>query len=109
MEIINLTPHAVKIMGKDTKVFAPSGQVARIKESRIKDQHLEGIPLNRKSFGEVEYLPPPAPNKVYIVSSQVVEYLRGQRSDVVAPDDLVRDENGMVIGCKSLWYAQGDN
>ena len=106
MEIINLTPHAVRVVGKKDTLFEPSGTVARIKESRTKDTHLEGIPLNRKSFGEVENLPAPAPNKVYIVSSQVVEYLRGQRSDVVAPDDLVRDDNGQINGCRAFWYAQ---
>lgn len=107
MEIVNLTPHAVKVIldnGKE-KVYLPTGNVARIKESRFRGSEIDGVPLNRKEFGEVEYLPAAAPHRVHIVSSQVVEYMRGMRSDLVAPDDLVRDDKGFIIGCKSFWYA----
>lgn len=42
------------------------------------------------------------PRRGYIVSSVVAQAVAGTRDDVLVPDDLVRDEQGRVIGARAL-------
>jgi hypothetical protein len=60
---------------------------------------IEGIPLVTKTPGEVVGLPEPEEGKFYVVSALVQGALR-QRRDLLVPDDLVRDGEGRVIGCR---------
>ena len=107
MELINLTPHAINIVQFDGGVvlLPASGQVARVATSRASGQTLiwgdsVSIQTSRVEFGEVDGLPDPVDNTVYIVSGMVAS--RVNRSDVFAPGELVRDAAGAVIGCKGL-------
>lgn len=122
-KIINLTPHDVTIIlssrlrGDDdfTIQIPASGNVARCKVERqsickIRSlqhcSHLENaaiveIPITQTKFGEVEGLPDPQENTIYIVSSLVAQAVP-YRNDVFIPDDCVRDSEGKIIGCRSL-------
>lgn len=64
---------------------------------------IDDVRLARKEYGKPENLPDAIPGTVYIVSSQLCDALRDIRSDLIAPDDLVRNEKGEVIGCRSFW------
>lgn len=102
MKIINLTPHTINILlPEGSKVIEPSGIVARCKVTREKTGEIEGIPVFSTVFGEVEDLPPSKKDTIYIVSSLVAQASR-VRDDLFIPDDLVRDEQGRIIGCKGL-------
>ena len=106
MEIINLTPHNINIVddkGTPLRVFEPSGTVARVNERRMSRGFLDDIRLYAKSYGEVENLPDPIPGTVFIVSNIVME-AEQNRTDLVCPDEFTRDQEGKIIGCKSLWY-----
>lgn len=53
------------------------------------------------SYGEVEGLPAPSNGTIYIVSSLVAARCVG-RTDVFIPNESVRDEQGRIVGCRSL-------
>jgi hypothetical protein len=46
-------------------------------------------------------LPDPEPSRLIIVERMVAE-AASHRNDLVFPDDLVRDENGVVESCRRL-------
>ena len=51
--------------------------------------------------GAVEGLPEERDDTLIIVSSLVAQAAR-DRSDLVIPNEAVRDEKGQIVGCKSL-------
>lgn len=90
MKFVNLTPHDI-VIGNDMVEFVkikPSGTVARVKMERedIGNYEWEGliIPKIKYTPGEIEGLPEPNGEDIFIVSSKVLE--RTTRPDVVAPD-----------------------
>ena len=103
---VNLTPHDIVVYRDDdrTETIPASGQVARVQTIQEQVDELNFIPVVRTKFGEVEGLPEPRRDTVYIVSSLVLQALRGSRKDIVAPDtgpeSAVRDENGRIIGIR---------
>lgn len=101
---INLTPHTINVLnaaGARAFDILPSGEVARCAVYREPVKILNGIPVNKTVFGEVENLPDPEPNTYYIVSALVANAIEG-REDVLIPDDTVRDSEGRIIGCRSF-------
>ena len=122
-KIVNLTPHPITICDDNCSpvlTLPPSGMVARVKQERRLAKVLQVIqrlddevtmdvvmvPVVEATYGEVEGLPGPKRGVVYVVSSVVLEALKGQRDDVVAPDtgpgSVCRDENGRIIGVRFL-------
>jgi len=59
------------------------------------------IPVTTTVFGEIENLPEEKPETIYIVSAIVAKCCTN-RFDVFVPNGSVRDDNGRIIGCKSL-------
>ena len=102
-KIINLTPHAVNIITNsgDIITFEPSGNIARCKQETVYVGDIDGIPLTSTSFGEVEDLPLPSDGCYYIVSRLIMSACPN-RSDLLGPNELVRDDNGNIIGCRSF-------
>lgn len=107
-QIINLTPHAVNIVDNSDSVaitIPASGNVARCSQTidiigNITLNSVD-IPISSSSYGEVVDLPAPQDNTYYIVSRLVMSACPA-RQDLLVPNDLVRDEAGRVIGCRSL-------
>ena len=105
VKIINLTPHEVTVVGSNGDVLMKipaSGQVARCSVSRAVIGKLNGIPVAKSVMGDVEGLPEPVDNVVYVVSRVVAEAMKGKRNDLIIPDDSVRDSKGCIIGCKGF-------
>jgi len=107
MELVNLTPHEIKIVGEDGKirlVVPPSGQVARVKTEQQVIGSVNDIPIVKTEFGDVEGLPEPREGVYYIVATLVAQAMKGKREDVVAPDTspqgVVRDSEGKIVGVK---------
>jgi hypothetical protein len=103
-KFINLTPHAINLICGPT--FAPSGNVARVKVTRqacFRNYSDEGenekeITFYAPSVGEVEGLPD-TEDDTYLIVSAMVRTALPNRLDLVSPGNLVRDDNGNVIGC----------
>lgn len=107
MRLINLTPHDITIVqeGKPSITIPASGQVARVAET-IKPVGLIDTPegevvLRHHYYGEIEGLPEPQPDTMFIVSLLVAQ-AAPYRTDVVSPSGLVRDTQGCPIGCEGL-------
>lgn len=114
MDYINLTPHSITLRSaQGDHVIPPSGRVARVATHEVPADPLPApgqgavsIPVVTRTFGQVQDLPPPAPNTVYLVSSLVLSALAGSgRTDVLAPDTgptAVRDDQGRIIAVTRL-------
>lgn len=102
-DIKNLTPHSiVVILSNDIRyVITPSDSVARCSSSTEVIGEVNGVPLTRTIYGEVVGLPQPKENTIYIVSTLVAQACP-DRDDLFIPNEIVRDTNGKIIGCKSF-------
>lgn len=103
--LVNLTPHEVVIMddalGAPALVIAPEAISARCGVTREIAFLADGVRVNRTVFGEISGLPDPIVGTWFIVSRIVAEAAAG-RSDLLVPDETVRNESGQIVGCKSL-------
>lgn len=106
--VVNLTPHDVNVVGDDNSVaitIPASGNVARCSQTIdiVGALTLDSvvIPISASSYGEVVDLPDPQDNTYYIVSRLVMSACPA-RQDLLVPNDLVRNDAGQVIGCRSL-------
>lgn len=104
----NLTPHEVKIFKLNGTtpdldvVIEAGGAVARVSCEYIKvDKKVDGIDLYRPVFGEVTGLPD-YEEGVYLLVSAMVREALPLLSDLVSPGQLLRDDDGNVIGCLGL-------
>lgn len=101
MKVVNLVKHEVVVRRPDgDRIYQPSGIEARVASSQEVVGDLDGSPIARTIFGEVQGLPDPQPDTIYIVSSLVLGALRGSRPDVVAPDTgptAIRNNNGQIV------------
>lgn len=104
--IINLTPHIVSIVKDNGEIvnYPPSGVVARIFINYVKKYRINGIDVVEPIYGDVIDLPSPKRGTTYIVSRMVLETAR-KRWDLVTPQELVRDSNGVIIGAK--YFTRG--
>ena len=104
MTIINLTPHAINFLDESNRpilTVEPSGTVARAKQTRTLCGHIAGIPMNQCAYGQVQGLPEPAKETIYVVSS-ITAQACPEREDVYVVDDSVRNEDGRIIGVRAL-------
>lgn len=103
MKMTNLTPHAITFVADNGDVIRkvePSGILARCSVKTETVGEMDGIPVTTSVYGAVEGLPEPEDGTIYIVSSLVAQ--RVNRDDVFIPNESVRDDQGRIIGCKSL-------
>lgn len=102
MAIVSLLPHVTSIVIGDSVTFIdPSGTVARCSQTEETVGEVDGIPLTRQTFGAVTGLPAPEEGTWFLVSRMVASALP-DRHDLVIPGPLVRDEKGVVVGCRGL-------
>jgi hypothetical protein len=105
MTVVNKTPHAVHIVDENGQVVRTyekgEGQI-RLAVKTVQDSPLaDGTPTSITSFGEPEGLPDFKEGTFYIVS-QLVKSALPERTDLLVPAEVVRDEKGNIVGCKSL-------
>lgn len=103
VKIINLTPHIVTICREDGTLIQEfeSQGLTRLTQKTIIIGEVNGIPITKTEFGEVEGLPKQKEGIMYIVSRLILTACT-DRSDLLVPNELVRDDKGNIIGCKSL-------
>lgn len=103
MTIINLTPHCITFIKADGTSLSvePSGLLARVTSHTVTVGQCGDIPITATEYGEVEGLPSPKADTVYVVSSLVAQRCRN-RDDVFIPNESVRDDKGRIVGCRSL-------
>jgi hypothetical protein len=111
--LLNYTPHPVRLhtgLGESTIESQGEARAAEITSDTITlgwDQYgdcgmSQDVPLAIKRYGDVTGLPEPQEHVLYIVSTLVQQALP-QRSDLVSPDRVIRDEQGRVTGCRGFY------
>lgn len=105
MTVINMTPHAVTIVNQDGQIiksYEKGEGLIRLAVKTVADAPLaDGTPTSKTVYGEPQGLPEYQDGTYYIVS-QLVKNALPERSDLLVPAEVVRDENGNIVGCKSL-------
>ena len=98
---INLTPHVITEV--ITNLILQSEGVARVATTSEVVATYNGIDIFNTVYGELQGLPKPKTNTLYIVSGLVLDAAkRLGRDDCIAPGELVRDDKGQPIGCKGF-------
>lgn len=101
----NLTPHVINIIENNAVVRTfphnPNDPIPRCSSSSVRIMDMIDIPLYQTVFGEVENLPDQTPTTFLIVSALVRTQLP-TRLDLISPSQLVRDDAGVIIGCKGF-------
>lgn len=104
MNIVNMTPHEIKVVGQAGSVigtFQPSGQIARLEVVRAQRGLVQGIPLYVSEVGQASGLPEAIEGR-YLIVSTLVRTSFPARKDLLSPGELVRDDKGQPIGCKGF-------
>jgi len=99
--LINTTPHPVHVLNRDGEVvltIPAAPQPLRLEERVEALGDLAGVPLVKKTLAADISLPEPQDGVYYIVSLAVAQAAR--RPDLLVPDDLVRDDQGRILGCR---------
>ena len=104
MRYINLTPDTVTVCrdGAPAVRYPPSGTVARVEETLVTDAAAPWV-----SYGRVIDIPPATPDTCCIVPLLPALLLSdtGRWLDILVPRGVVRDEDGIVIGCEGLAHV----
>ena len=87
MQILNLTPHIVKIHLNDShRIILPeTGQVARVKFTTRYLRTINEIPVHERLVERINALPKPKAGVIYVVSSILQDNIDEDRDDLVTP------------------------
>lgn len=111
MIFVNLTPHEINLDIDGAKFgISPTQPSARVSQTNIsaypvwEDTFGFSVPVSHPVYGEIENLPEPVKNKIYIVSAMVAQ-LVPHRPDVFSPDSgptAIRNDKGQIQGIRGL-------
>ena len=102
--IINLTPHPVNLLDVNANVvitFHTEGLARCSQNDVIIGKLNKDIILTKTSYGEIIGLPEQSPRTFYIVS-RLVRNALPNRTDLLVPNQLIRDSEGQIVGCRSF-------
>lgn len=103
MNIVNKTPHPVHIVneaGLNIHTFEKAAEPIRLLSERDERSSIGHIPTSfTKMLGGAL---PTFKEDVFSIVSLVVQLAFRKREDLLSPSELVRDETGRIVGCKSL-------
>jgi len=103
MNIINLTPHTIKVMCDNKVIEFPSQGSARVNSVSKTVSEINGIPIKEIEYSDIIGLPDPQENTCFIVSMLVLQR-KGTRTDLIAPntDNTAIRENGQIVAVTSF-------
>lgn len=86
-KIINLTPHPITLANSNDEIVLtiPSSGSARLATTQKVVGEINGFSVNKTFYGQVEGLPDPIVDTIFVVSLLVAQQV-SERDDVVAPD-----------------------
>ncbi len=105
--LLNLTPHTINIAlsSGEWVELPPTEPPARLEVNRQQVGAVmignDTVPVYATVFGACEGLPPPDDAHLFIVSRVVAEHLPSRR-DLLFPDEVVRNQQGIIIGLSSF-------
>ena len=102
MAFINMTPHALVVHCADGTIRElPSQGVARVSQSDVLREVVDGVEIFETEMGDVVGLPDPVEG-TFIIVSRVVAAACGQRPDILVPGPFLRDGEGRITGCRGF-------
>lgn len=102
MLIKNLTPHTVNLLINGEFVeYPPEGVVPRISTQEVPIEGGYPFEAVKVLYGDIQDLPDPEEGVALIVSKMCAD-ARPHRKDLWYPTNLVRDDQGRIVGCRSL-------
>jgi len=82
------------------KTFKSVGTI-RLAVKTVEMPEIDGIKTIKTNFGRPTGLPDQVA-ETFLIVSQLVKSACPDRSDLLVPAEIVRDEKGQIIGCKAL-------
>lgn len=107
MKIVNLTPHDIVVQRTDGSFITipRDGTVARVETREAGSTTIQtefgDFTVSVKVCGPIVGLPTSADNTLFVVSKMVADWAPG-RNDILTPGELIRDDKGVVVGCKGF-------
>lgn len=110
-EMVNLTPHPINFVNEQGEVYLtiPSSGFLRAIENLTEtdwtvDHNGVEVPCYNKYFGEIDEIPPEHEGKTIIVSHITAQAHKDKFGEggVFIPHNMVRGEQGNIIGCRGL-------
>lgn len=105
IKIMNLTPHTIYVRdeeGNVTREYRPEATPARVRcETVATGESIDGVPVTKTRYFDVQDLPEAQPDTYYIVSMLLAQACP-DRHDLLTVNETVRDGEGRIIGCKSF-------
>ena len=104
MKIINLTPHEVVLYKTDGSILKlPKAETPlRLEQTTSQLKIIDGVSFTITKYGlNNQTLPKVEEGTIYIVSKIFLKAFPS-RLDFYMVNETVKDENGHIIGCKSL-------
>lgn len=113
--IINKTPHTVYLLNEDNSIkfaWCPEGEPIRLSQETKRmgelvhnklideDEVFIDVPLTFTKFGSTNL--PEERDDVYYIVSGLVRNAFPERQDLLIPNEIVRDEEGHILGCRSF-------
>lgn len=102
MNIINLTPHVIRVRIDESNeaaplesdiVIAPTTPAVRLETKSVVVGEVNGIPIKSTVFGDIQNLPDPEDGVVYVVSLPVAQRAAQLgRTDVVSPNTAPKQD-----------------
>lgn len=103
MEVINITPHTVKI-GERVLHQNADYEPVRVDQQEHLLYTINRIPVKLITTGppDMGILPPLQHDTIYVVSRLVADVYRDLREDLVFPYSFTRTNSGRILGCRAL-------
>ena len=101
--VINKTAHPVIVLldNGEKNLYKSMGSLRLSTSTKIDGSLDDGTPITTTKFGQLTEIPLVIENTIYIVSS-IVCNAHKTRDDFYIPDQIVRNETGKILGCRSL-------
>lgn len=115
MKVINLTPHDINICREDREIILTFPRCqdslklvrASVTRKTTGTVNIDGfdIDVNVTEFGNINYVPEKISDTIYIVSeiaASAINQVDSTRDDIFIVDDIIRDNEGKIKGCRAL-------
>ena len=108
--VLNYTPHEIVIFNDDDRIIKrikPTGKAIRVNQEnkRIGYIDIDGVAVPESSVTFIDNGLPEEKEGVYIIVSKLTADAFPLRNDLLLVNEMVRDENGAIVGCRSLPQA----
>jgi hypothetical protein len=99
--LVNLTPHPVVF--SDGRTLPKCDNPPRLAEVVDPAGEVDGVTIVCKAFDLIKCeLPKEQSGTYYVVPLLIAQAFSSLRSDLLVTNDPIRDEEGRIIGCRSL-------